>query len=168
MLTSSRVLKLVRQAHLYTGIFIAPAILFFAFTGSLQTFSLHETTEGSPYKPAHWIMTLAQIHKNQTSILPAKKPKAAAPTSKLDPLQDFNQASSSTTKTSKVPGATPVPEQKPMGHLPLKFFFLLVALGLVCSTLTGIYMAYKYSRSKVLVSALLLAGCVIPLLLLRF
>jgi hypothetical protein len=50
----------------------------------------------------------------------------------------------------------------------MKIFFLLVTLGLSSSTLTGIYMAYKYNRSKVLVTVLLLAGVLVPLALLPF
>jgi len=45
------VVKLLRMLHLYLGVFAAPALLFFAFTGGLQTFSLHETTRGSSYTP---------------------------------------------------------------------------------------------------------------------
>jgi hypothetical protein len=51
-------------------------------------------------------------------------------------------------------------------HLPMKIFFLLVALGLFTSTLTGIYMAYKYDRNKLLVTAVLIAGLAVPSLLL--
>jgi ABC-type molybdate transport system permease subunit len=36
------------------------------------------------------------------------------------------------------------------------------------STLTGIYMAYKFNRSKLLVTGLLLAGIVVPLVLLPY
>jgi ABC-type molybdate transport system permease subunit len=50
----------------------------------------------------------------------------------------------------------------------MKIFFLLVSLGLLTSTLTGIYMAYKFNRSKWLVTALLLAGIVVPLVLLPY
>ena len=53
-------------------------------------------------------------------------------------------------------------------HLPEKLFFLLVSLGLFTSTLTGIFMAYKYERRKLLLTALLIAGVVIPLALLPF
>src|ERR1700744_4591231 len=75
-------LRLFRTVHLYFGIFIAPALLFFAFTGALQTFSLHETTRGSNYKPPAWAVTLGQIHKKQTSIVPVRKaPAADAPKS---------------------------------------------------------------------------------------
>jgi hypothetical protein len=143
-------LKLFRQIHRYVGLFIAPALLFFSFTGALQTFSLHETTPGSSYKPPAWIVMLGQVHKKQTTTVPVRKPKAD--TLKPDKAPD--------------PAVQPVPKAK--SHLPLKSFFLLVAIGLFTSTGTGIYMAYKYERSKLLVTGLLLAGIVIPLLLLPF
>ncbi len=50
----------------------------------------------------------------------------------------------------------------------MKIFFLLVAIGLFTSTLTGIYMSYKFIRNKLVVTALLIAGTIIPLLLLPF
>jgi hypothetical protein len=50
----------------------------------------------------------------------------------------------------------------------MKIFFLLVGIGLFLSTLTGIYMAYKYNQSKLWVTGLLIAGAAIPLLLLSF
>lgn len=49
----------------------------------------------------------------------------------------------------------------------MKLFFLLVSLSLVTSTLTGIYLSYKYSRGWVL-TGLLMAGVLVPLLLLPF
>ena len=36
-------MKSLRQLHLYLGVFFAPLIAFFAFTGILQTYDLHET-----------------------------------------------------------------------------------------------------------------------------
>jgi hypothetical protein len=149
-------LRFFRQVHLYIGIFIAPALLFFALTGALQTFSLHETTQGSTYKPPTWIVTLAQLHKKQTAAVPVRKPRPEAPRPPDAKPKDQPPA----------PAATPSPG--PKSHLPMKIFFLCVALGLVTSTLTGIYMAYKYGRSKTAVTGLLLAGVVVPLLLLPF
>jgi len=154
MSTSHATLKLFRKIHLYFGIFIAPMLLFFAFTGAVQTFSLHETTQGSSYKPPAWLVTLGQIHKKQTSVVPVRKQRAAdAP--KL-------------AKTDAAPAPKPVDAPPQKSHLPLKIFFLIVAIGLFTSTLTGIYMAYKYNQSKLVVTALLLAGAIIPLLLLPF
>jgi hypothetical protein len=155
MTSSHKILKVVRQIHLYTGIFISPAILFFALTGALQTFSLHETTRGSDYKPPTWIATLAQLHKKQTTTIPVRKqrPPDAAP--KPDKHAD-----------TSAPQPYPEPPQK--SHLPMKIFFLVVAIGLFTSTLTGIYMSYKFMRNKLVVTALLVAGIIIPLLLLPF
>jgi len=50
----------------------------------------------------------------------------------------------------------------------MKVFFLLVAFGLGWSTLTGITMAYKYNRNKLVVTGLLVAGVIVPLVLTRF
>src|SRR5580704_6729109 len=124
MSTSHKILKYLRLTHLYFGVLITPALIFFAFTGALQTFSLHETTRGSSYKPPAWAVMLAQIHKKQTPIVPARKP--------------------------------PAPETH--NALPLKIFFLLVAIGLFTSTFSGLYMSYKYMRNRRLVTAILLAG----------
>ncbi len=137
----------MRQLHLYLGVFIAPALLFFAFTGALQSLNLHETTPGRTYKPAAWIVTLAQLHKKQTTVVPVRKPLP-------------------TTKPDVQPAKAPEPP-KPT-HLPMKIFFVLVAIGLASSTLSGIFMAYRYSRSKLMVTGLLLAGIVVPFLLMAF
>ncbi len=67
------VLKFTRKVHLLLGIFTTPALLFFAFTGAMQTFSLHETTQGSAYKPPAWIASLAQLHKKQDTTVPVRK-----------------------------------------------------------------------------------------------
>jgi magnesium-transporting ATPase (P-type) len=47
--------------------------------------------------------------------------------------------------------------------LLLKIFFLVVSAGLLCSTITGLYMSYKYSRNKVLLAILFIAGIVVPI-----
>jgi hypothetical protein len=155
MSKSHTFLKYIRLIHLYLGVFITPALIFFAFTGALQTFSLHETTRGSSYKPPAWIVTLGQLHKKQTTVVPVRKlpppEKAATPADK----------SRSDTASPALPSpAVPKPHT-----LPLKLFFLLVSIGLFTSTVTGLYMSYKYIRNRVLVTAVLIAGIVIPIVL---
>jgi hypothetical protein len=159
MSSSHKILKVLRQIHLYTGIFISPAILFFALTGALQTFSLHETTRGSDYKPPTWIVTLGQLHKKQTTTVPARKQRPPDGTPKPDTPSPDKHA-------KPAPQLSPEPPQK--SHLPMKIFFLLVAIGLFTSTLTGVYMSYKFVRNKFVVTALLIAGIILPLLLLPF
>jgi hypothetical protein len=151
-------LRLFRKTHLYFGLFITPALLFFAFTGSMQTLSLHEAA-GSSYKPPHWLAELGQLHKKQTLILPERKALAPA---------DHKPGHSPETASPQAAPAQPVTlESKQLQHLPMKIFFLVVALGLFTSTLTGVYTAYKYERSRLLVSGTLLAGVLLPLLLLK-
>ena len=194
------VLRLFRSVHLYLGVFISPALLFFAFTGALQTFSLHETTQGSSYKPPAWIASLAQLHKKQTTVVPVRKQRPPAfdrpesPERRDDTAKptgqngqhghhgggaDSTDAPNTPQRVAEAPGNNPgagpqtakapeAPGPKAGGHLPMKIFFLLVSVGLFISTITGIYMAYRYSRGKLLISGLLAAGIILPLLLLPF
>lgn len=157
-----RTLKLLRKLHLYFGLFIAPALLFFAFTGALQTLSLHEAA-GTSYKPPAWAARLAQLHKDQ-NVTP-RPPRSPGPAA--SPVTHARSAS------TPPPAAAPQRPPETLGskerkHLPEKIFFLCVALGLLTSVLTGIYMAYKYERNRVLVTGLLVAGIAVPLLLLPF
>ncbi len=172
MTQSHALLRVLRKLHLYLGVFTAPALLFFAFTGALQTFSLHETTQGSSYKPPVWITSLAQLHKKQTAEVPVRRPRPDAPRPGAPP--DHSERSAAKAAPSSAPpesanqqsAADPAP--KPKSHLPMKLFFLFVAVGLFLSTLTGIYMAYRYSRNRLLITGLLFAGAGLPLLLLPF
>ena len=144
-----RLLKLARRIHLYIGLFSAPALLFFAFSGALQTFSLHKY--GSDYRPASWIAVLGELHKNQTAQLPVRKPQSGSPfpATAAEPVVSLARASD-----------FPIRH-----HLSLKIFFVIASLSFFFSVITGIHMAYKYSRNKTLVTAILLAGLVIPILL---
>jgi hypothetical protein len=173
MYSSHALLKYTRLIHLYLGVFTAPALLFFAFTGALQTFSLHETTRGSSYKPPAWAVTLGQIHKKQTTLVPVRRlPPPDRPTDRPDkpndkPTTDKSQSTPPAAQpAANAPPKSPeAPAQTPHNALPLKIFFLLVAIGLFVSTLTGLYMSYKYIRNRTLITAILIAGIVIPILL---
>ena len=48
-------LATVRLAHYYVGVFFAPWIIFFAFTGVLQVFKLHETYRQTPGAQGDWM-----------------------------------------------------------------------------------------------------------------
>ena len=160
MTRSRSFLKFTRLTHLYFGVFIAPALIFFAFTGALQTFSLHETTRGSNYKPPAWAATLAQIHKKQTTVVPVRKlppPERERPTDKAAPAQPG----------AAIPVPSPAATPAPRAHhaMPLKIFFLVVSIGLFLSTLSGLYMSYKYIHNKSLITITLIAGTVLPIIL---
>lgn len=157
MALSASVLRKLRLLHLYVGVFTAPALLFFAVTGALQTVGLHEPIRGSNYQPPHWIEVLAQIHKKQTAVLPPPRrsgPPVGAP--RAEGLGDRPQAAAAAT----APDQSPARERNPV---PLKAFFLLVSVGLFASTVSGISMSYMYDRNKRLITALLVLGAVLPL-----
>jgi hypothetical protein len=171
----NRVLQTFRITHLYFGVFIAPALLFFAFTGAMQTFGLHETNRDHPnYKPAHWIAVLAQIHKKQTDLVPVRKPQPPSASAvatgnsaaDADPDHPHRRRDQAAAEPAGVPA--PAPLTVPVHHnpLPLRIFFLVVCIGLFTSTATGIYMSYKFNRNRRLVSLTLAAGVIIPPLLL--
>jgi hypothetical protein len=154
MPTGSAILKFIRQTHLYLGVFIAPAVLFFAFTGVIQTFSLHEASKNGDYRPAKWIVVLAQIHKKQTSQLPLRKVE-----SQSSPQKGNSDARKPTA------GSISIVDRPAHSPLPLKLFFLIVGAGLVTSTCSGIYMSCRYCRNRFVLVLLALAGTVIPLFL---
>lgn len=162
MSLSHRVLKVGRLIHLYLGVFTAPALLFFALTGGLQVFSLHETTRGSDYQPPAWLVTMAQLHKKQTTVVPVHKPRP--PSADASPLAARDPAPG---QGMPAPQAHAPAGAGPQGShpLPLKIFFAFVALSLFLSTLLGLYMAYKYSRNATRITAILLAGTIVPILL---
>jgi hypothetical protein len=181
MSTSHRFLKAARSFHLYLGVFTVPALLFFAITGGLQTFSLHETTRGSSYVPPAWLATMSQLHKKQTTIMPVRRPRppdagvagagAGAGADLRAGSATGNPPSASTVVDARVvpPTAGPIDHDgvRPKKNLlPMKLFFALISLSLCLSTLTGLYMAYRYSRKPKLVSSILAAGILVPLLLL--
>jgi hypothetical protein len=172
MSASHRFLKLLRLIHLYLGVFTAPMLLFFAITGGLQTFSLHERTRGSDYAPPAWLATMAQLHKKQTTTMPQRKPPGAdaagaahRPNADGDGHDHADAAAGPAPATDR-PANKPAPQAK--NPLPMKIFFAFVALGLLLSTLTGLYMSYKYTRHPWRITLILLAGIVVPLLLMLF
>jgi len=185
-MTNHRLLKFLRAAHLYLGVFTAPALLFFAFTGALQTFGLHEGARGSDYKPPAWLEAMAHLHKKQSLEMPVRRapPDLAA---RGAAMHDSNMRStgdsqnravapvsasvSSTARSGGVDAKARGQGDRASGApkrnlLPMKIYFALVALSLFLSTLTGLYMASRLSRSARRIAATFAAGIIVPLLLL--
>jgi hypothetical protein len=168
-------LQFFRKTHLYIGVFTAPAILFFAFSGALQTFSLHDFARDGSYKPAKWIVILAQIHKKQITQVPQKK--AASPDAsqaetpkkkdKIEAKPATQVQPISAQLLSPVAATQSSVSQEPHNPVPLRMFFLLVCISLFISTASGIYLAVKYRRDRIAIAVLLVAGIVAPLLLMR-
>jgi hypothetical protein len=135
----------IRQWHSYVGLFIAPSVLFFALTGALQVFSLHEAD--GDYTPLPIVEKLASIHKDQQFTLghhhAEPKPDAGNP-APPKPAHDDDD------------------EKTPPARLALKAFFVVVAASLALSTTFGLWMGLRYTRRKALAWGLLVAGAVIP------
>jgi hypothetical protein len=139
----------VRQVHSYIGAFVAPSVLFFAFTGSLQLFSLHEAH--GAYTPPAVVEALSRVHKDQVL---REQPK---------PGPNDAQEGHGRNRRAAPPKSAPAPPAWPV--MALKWLFLCVAIGLATSTLLGLWMAFTFSRRKTLVLALFAAGVVLPVLL---
>jgi hypothetical protein len=152
--TSAALMMTVRQWHTYMGAFIAPSVLFFAFTGSLQLFSLHEA-HGS-YTPPALVEGLGSVHKDQVFKL---KSKPAAKGAQAEDEHDHAQGGDHHASAKAPSAPTPWPV------MALKWLFLTVAVGLTTSTLLGLWLAFTFSRRKGVVLGLFAAGVVLPLLL---
>ena len=153
-MTSATSLKAIRLTHHYIGVFFAPTILFFAITGSLQMFGLHEPSRGSSYVPPAILIHLSQLHKKGTLYLPPRRAAPSAP------------AKADATKPAAPKSPAPAPASPAPNPLPMKVFFAATALALVISICTGLFMSWKYARRKPVFIGVLLAGFACPLLLL--
>jgi hypothetical protein len=158
-MTSATSLKSIRLTHHYVGVFFAPTILFFATTGSLQMFGLHETSRGSSYVPPAILVHLSQLHKKGTLYVAPRKATPSAPAKADGPKADAPKPDA-----SKSP--VPTPASPAPNPLPVKIFFAATALALVISTCTGLFMSWRYARRKAVVVGVFLAGVACPLLLL--
>jgi hypothetical protein len=134
----------IRTWHTYLGIFIAPSVLFFAITGSLQIFSLHEAHDA--YVPPQLIEKLASVHKDQVFALKAHDDdhadKHANDEHTAAPAEHEDEPSLATTL--------------------LKYFFLLVAVSLCVSTSLGLWIGLTHVRHKRLGWWLLAIGIILP------
>jgi hypothetical protein len=58
-------IKVMRNVHLYLGVFFAPLLLFFLISGSWQTFGLNDTSKSGNYVPPAIIKSLSHVHTDQ-------------------------------------------------------------------------------------------------------
>lgn len=128
----------LRLVHFYLGVFFAPLILFFAFTGVLQVFKLHETYREIPNSQGNWIAWFGQFHKEQAWIAPRVAPAKAAP------------------KKAHEEGVY---------AKPMKWLVALMGVALMASTMLGLYMAFNYPSRRKPCLIVLSAGILIPLVL---
>jgi len=136
----------IRLWHSYIGILIAPSVIFFALTGALQIFNLHES-HGS-YTPPALIEKLSSMHKDQ-----------------VFEQKHHEQEVEAESKNDQQP---PPPEEQQgptLGTMLLKWFFLFVALALTSSTGLGVWIGLTRIQQKRTGWWLLVVGVVLPIAL---
>ena len=166
-------LPAIRQWHTMIGMFIAPSIMFFAFTGVIQIFSLHEAR--GDYHPPALIEGMGSVHKDQVFRVKAARPEPAAATTSAAAAQhedaDHDHADADHDDHDHAAAAGPAEKGGAKAKVPplkvyvLKWLFTFVAAGLLTSTGLGIWMGLSFGRNKRLLWGLLAAGVVLPLLL---
>jgi hypothetical protein len=163
-------MMLVRLWHHYIGFLVAPSVLFFALTGSLQLFSLHEAH--GDYHPPMLIEGLGSVHKDQ--VFRIRPPRPPAPPSR--PILVNTAAAPAAAPddphglpTPASPNASAAPhldhDAPKLGTTLLKWWFLVVALGLVTSICLGLWIGFNHVRRRWVALALLALGAVIPVAL---
>jgi hypothetical protein len=138
----------IRVWHSYIGLFIAPSVLFFALTGALQLFNLHEAH--GQYVPPAVIEKLSSVHKDQVFVFGKHHAQAQA------------DAASPAVGTVSPAAAKEHGDKSGVWTTVLKGFFLLVAIGLALSTGLGLWMGLSHIRRKRTGWLLVIAGALIP------
>jgi hypothetical protein len=168
----------IRKWHGYIGMLIAPSVMFFALTGAVQLFGLHEA-HGS-YHPPALLESLSAVHKDQVfeqkKADPDDQPERAAAVSSAAASDKASQAAANAAPDADhdaAPGGAGVEdhEHHHMKKAPrvtvylLKWFFLIVALGLFTSTAFGIWMGLQQRLRRRTHAILLLVGLILPVML---
>lgn len=121
---------------------IGPSVLFFAFTGLLQIYGLHEAHGG--YMPPALIAKLSAVHQDQHFV--AGHGHDSGPHANAPPHHDHDDGLG-TARTL------------------LKAFFAAVAVSLFLSTLAGMWMALRQTAKRAVHLALLAIGTLVPVIL---
>jgi len=141
---------LIRKAHLWMGMLIAPSVLMFAFSGALQIFRLQEAKTG--YVPPAVIEKLGRLHKDQVYAVARRRPEPAP-------------AAASPAGPPAAAAASPPRPGPTLSKQLLQWFFTLASVGLILSTFTGIWMGAMVSRWKRSARWMLVLGAVLPVVL---
>lgn len=134
----------IRLVHYYAGVFFAPTIIFFALSGVFQVFKLHEEYRETPGAQGGPIAWMSQVHKESALIPPKVAPAKAPP---------------------KAEGAPPA--TRPERSAPFKWFAALMGVSLIGASLAGLWIAYNYPKRRRSFFATLLAGIVVPIVILQ-
>ena len=135
----------LRLIHYYAGVFFAPTIIFFALSGTLQVFKLHETYRETPGAQGDWKAWMSQVHKEAALIPPRPAPAKAPPP----------------------PEGSAAPGPRAERSSAFKWFAALMGVSLMGASLAGLYIAYGYPSRRRAFFATLAAGIIVPIVLLQ-
>ncbi len=142
----------LRAWHAYLAVLIAPSVIFFALTGALQIFDLHETH--GAYRAPLLLQSLGRLHKDQIfAPQPQHEPPGPAPGA----------------QPAGAPAPPPAADDDDRWSVSawlLKVYFSGVALGLITATCMGLWIALTHPTRKRLSWILLAAGVLAPLAML--
>jgi hypothetical protein len=157
-------MRRLRQFHHYIGVFLAPAIIFFAISGGLQTFRLQEA-KGWGGTPPGWIVWMASAHKDQAGPRVKKPGPAAAKPAGDDDEAGKAPAAAQAEAAAPAPAKPAEPAAKRPSNLALKIFVAVMSVGLVLSTLLGVVIAINNRSMRRVSIIMLVAGTALPLML---
>ena len=143
---------LLRKWHAYIGMIIAPTVLLFAMTGVLQVYELHEAHTG--YAPPAVVAKLGMLHKKQL-YREGRRPQSQ-PSAKPSP---------GPAPAASRPASRPEAKAQRLPTTFLKAFFALASIGLIISTITGVWMTLRQPLHRMRHILLLVVGTVVPLVL---
>lgn len=158
----------IRTWHTYLGILIAPSILFFALSGSLQIFHFHEAH--GDYQPPLLLEKLGRVHKDQVFAPDEhhEHPGDHAPAGAKeggDAADGEHEGAKGAEEQEGGKGAQEQEHEGNAGTLLLKWYFLIVALALTTSTCLGLWIGLTHIRHKRIGWVLLVIGTALPTLL---
>jgi hypothetical protein len=151
--------RLLRDLHTYLAVLFAPTILFFALTGSLQVFGLHEG-QANGYQPLAFVEKLSQVHIHMLYQLKPRKsepPKAAVTQAPI------------VAEAAPVKAAEPAkPKAKRGPSVVTKAFFGAAAIGLTLASLLGLWIGLTQGRLRKVSAVLAVLGAILPIALVMF
>ena len=130
---------ILRRLHAWLAILAAPTILFFALTGALQLFDLHEPH--GAYRPPLLVEELGRLHKDQIFAPEPRRHATPAP------------------EAQTAEPADPLPVEL------LRWVFLAATVVLCLSTALGLWIGLRHLRRTRTRWILLLSGAAVPFVL---
>jgi hypothetical protein len=144
-------MKTLRQVHVYLGCFFAPMILYFSLSGVWQVFRFNDLPKKPNIKPL-------QIQRAEGDHAEGDTDSSALPTRLRVLLNELSKPHTNST----APGANPRKDHS----RGFDWIAAAMGLGLFLTTVLGIILALQSPKRRRWVISSLLAGFLLPVLLL--